>query len=81
MTPTNRHDKCLELILEHGADVNNVNKEGTPVFTVACELAAEYQKLCLELLKKGADPNCADEVKSRRERFDFCMKFLMYNFV
>ena len=52
MTPTHRHEKCLELILEGGANVNNVDKEGSPVFVVACDLADENEKLCLELLKE-----------------------------
>ena len=61
-TPTERHIKCVELALEHGANVNNVDKEGNPVFVIACDLAAENEKLCLELLKRGADSNVAQIV-------------------
>ena len=64
MTSTHRHDKCLELILDNGANVNNVDKEGNPVFVVACELSDQNEKLCLELLKRGAEPNSHQEVNN-----------------
>ena len=59
---TERHTKCLELALQHGANVNNIAKDGTPVFLLACETAVENESMCLTLLEKGADPNCKVEV-------------------
>ena len=60
--PTQRHSKCLEIALKHGADVNNKSKEGMPVFLFACESANENEEACLSLLKKGANPKLKHEV-------------------
>ncbi|XP_076442386.1 ankyrin repeat and EF-hand domain-containing protein 1-like isoform X2 [Babylonia areolata] len=62
---TERHAKCLELALQHGAMVNNTAKDGTPVFLLACETALENEEMCLTLLEKGADPNSKIEKSGR----------------
>jgi ankyrin repeat protein len=54
--------KCLELVLEHEADVNNKAKDGTPVFMLACETSNENEEMCLKLLEKGSDPLSKTEV-------------------
>ena len=64
IAPTHRHVKCAEMILANGADVNNCNATGLPVFLQACETAHENEQLCLMMLEKGADPNSKDEVNA-----------------
>lgn len=65
---TERHAKCLELALAQGANVNNIAKDGTPVFLLACETAVENELMCLTLLEKGANPNSKIEVKAERSK-------------
>ncbi len=57
IAPSQRHEKCVDLALQHGADVNDTSTDGDPVLVIACETAAENEHMCLALLKKGADPN------------------------
>ncbi|CAG5126592.1 unnamed protein product, partial [Candidula unifasciata] len=65
MTPTERHAICLDLVLANGADVNNVDHEGNHVFAVACDLAEDNERFCLQLLKHGAEPNCIQQKSGR----------------
>ncbi|XP_074648459.1 ankyrin repeat and EF-hand domain-containing protein 1-like isoform X2 [Tubulanus polymorphus] len=65
ISPTARHAKCLEIALENGADVNNRGKNGKPVFFTACETAVENEDVCVQLLIRGADPNCKHEATGR----------------
>ncbi|KAK7490166.1 hypothetical protein BaRGS_00018511 [Batillaria attramentaria] len=65
ISSTQRHAKCLELALTHGADVKNIAKDGSPVFYMACETATENEDMCLTLLEKGADPNCKVDKSNR----------------
>ena len=60
---TVRHQKCLEIALAHGADVNDISKEGIPVFLHACETAIQNEDMCLQMLQYGADPNSKNEVR------------------
>lgn len=62
MTPTEKHEKCAELAISSGADVNSRNKKGTPLLVSACEMAVELERFCLLLLDNGANPNNEDEV-------------------
>ena len=66
IAPTQRHARCAELILQHGAVVDNIDNNGTPVLVHACETANENELLCLMMLEKGADPNCKDVVSGSR---------------
>ena len=61
--PTNRHDRCMKLILNMGAGVNTKTKDGTPIFVEACKNATEYQAMCLMLLDEGVNPNSVEDVK------------------
>ena len=63
IAPTQRHQRCMEIALAFGADVNNKSKEGIPVFLKACETAAENEDMLVMMLKKGADPNSKHEVR------------------
>ncbi|KAK6183722.1 hypothetical protein SNE40_011147 [Patella caerulea] len=65
ISPTQRHAKCLELVVLNGGEVNNVSKDGVPVFVLACEAAVENQDMCEVLLQKGADPNKVCEKNGR----------------
>jgi ankyrin repeat protein len=60
--PTGRHDKCMQIVMSIGANVNNKTIDGLPIFVGACKEAQERQNLCLTLLEHGADPNAVDEV-------------------
>ena len=59
---TQRHQRCLDIALAHGAEVNNISNDGIPVFLQACETAKDNEEMCLMLLKKGSDPNSKNEV-------------------
>lgn len=59
---TKRHQRCLDIVLAHGANVNNTTDGGTPVLVMACEMAVENETMCLMLLEKGADPNARSSV-------------------
>lgn len=60
--PTQRHEKCLEIAVNHGAEVNNRAIDGTPLLVKACETAVENEDMCITLIKKGADPNAKHDV-------------------
>ena len=62
ISPTERHAKCFEIAVSNGAEVNNMSREGIPVFLSACETAMENEEMCKLLIQKGADPNCKQEV-------------------
>lgn len=62
ISPTERHAKCLEIAVEHGADPNNISMEGIPVLLYACETAIDNEEACIQLLQKGANPNGKQEV-------------------
>jgi hypothetical protein len=57
--------------LQHGAEVNNKNKAGKPVFFVACETAVDNEDVCVQLLEKGADPNLIQEVSKELDVYVF----------
>ncbi|XP_015338354.1 ankyrin repeat and EF-hand domain-containing protein 1 isoform X1 [Marmota marmota marmota] len=63
--PTKRHYRCALIALEHGADVNNINYEGKPVFLRACEEAHDIKDMCLTFLEKGANPNSINSSTGR----------------
>ncbi|KAK7103920.1 ankyrin repeat and EF-hand domain-containing protein 1-like isoform X2 [Littorina saxatilis] len=69
---TERHAKCLELALTNGANVNNVAKDGTPVFLLACETANENETMCMTLLEKGADPSSRVERTGKTALMSAC---------
>ena len=52
----------MQIVIAHGADVNNASKDTCPVFLAACEIASQAESSCLSLLGKGADPNSKNEV-------------------
>ncbi|MEE6518256.1 hypothetical protein FKM82_029130 [Ascaphus truei] len=57
ISPTKRHVRCLHIVLEWGADVNNCTTDGIPVLLKACEEAQKCTEMCLSLLERGANPN------------------------
>lgn len=64
LSPTKRHMRCLDLALDHMADVNNVSFVGKPVLLLACEQARDCESMCIALLQRGADPNATNQVTS-----------------
>lgn len=62
---TNRHKRCLDIVLSHGADVNNTAGTPNPVLVSACEEAGENEAMCLMLLEKGADANATNKISGR----------------
>lgn len=60
--PTNRHDKCMRIVLAMGAGTNNKTDNGTPIFVEACKVANERKEMCLMLLEEGSDPSLIEEV-------------------
>ncbi|NWR41379.1 ANKE1 protein, partial [Regulus satrapa] len=65
LSPTGRHSHCLQIALEHGADVNNCTTTGRSVLLQACEQAHEVKQICLIFLEKGADPHAKDPATGR----------------
>ncbi|XP_034288261.1 ankyrin repeat and EF-hand domain-containing protein 1 [Pantherophis guttatus] len=63
--PTKRHFRCVQMVLEFGADVNNCTFEGKPVFVQACEQAHEIKEICMTFLERGADPNATNPATGR----------------
>ncbi|XP_053236614.1 ankyrin repeat and EF-hand domain-containing protein 1 isoform X1 [Podarcis raffonei] len=63
--PTKRHFRCVQMVLEYGADVNNCTFEGKPVFVQACEQAHEIRDMCMTFLERGADPNATNPATGR----------------
>nr|XP_057932779.1 ankyrin repeat and EF-hand domain-containing protein 1a isoform X1 [Doryrhamphus excisus]XP_057932787.1 ankyrin repeat and EF-hand domain-containing protein 1a isoform X1 [Doryrhamphus excisus] len=59
--PTKRHIRCLQVVLDFQADVNNVSSQGTHVFQLMCQRAKECAPMCHMMLAKGANPNAADQ--------------------
>ena len=53
----------MQLVVDNGADVNNVAADSTPVFVAACDIGADTEHVCLKLLDMGADPNSKIEVR------------------
>ncbi|XP_053143466.1 ankyrin repeat and EF-hand domain-containing protein 1 [Hemicordylus capensis] len=63
--PTKRHYRCVQMVLEYGADVNNCTFDGKPVFVQACEQAHEIKEMCMSFLERGADPNARNPATGR----------------
>ncbi|XP_054847993.1 ankyrin repeat and EF-hand domain-containing protein 1 [Eublepharis macularius] len=63
--PTKRHFRCVQMVLEYGADVNNVTFDGKPVFLQACEQAHEIKDMCMNFLDRGANPNSVNLATGR----------------
>ncbi|KAM6980516.1 ankyrin repeat and EF-hand domain-containing protein 1 [Aplochiton taeniatus] len=65
ISPTKRHQRCLQVALKGKANVNNVSSSGKPVFLLACEHAQDCESMCLSILERGADPTATDEATGR----------------
>ncbi|XP_018590619.1 ankyrin repeat and EF-hand domain-containing protein 1 [Scleropages formosus] len=65
LSPTKRHQRCLQLALNGMADVNNVSLVGKPVFLQACEQAGDCESMCMSLLERGANPNATSQATGR----------------
>ena len=66
MAAFNHSFSLLDILLDHGANINDVNKNGTTVFMYAktrC-LNAKNFKILSYLLKNGADINARDNKRS-----------------
>lgn len=50
--------------------MNNVSREGIPVFMEACETAVDNEDTCIMLLEKGADPNSKQQVCLLNKKFN-----------
>lgn len=61
--PTKRHAQCGEIALQHGADVENKTRQGTPILMFACETAKDNEDFCMALLQSGANPLTVDKVR------------------
>ncbi|KAM4693676.1 LOW QUALITY PROTEIN: ankyrin repeat and EF-hand domain-containing protein 1 [Discoglossus pictus] len=64
ISPTKRHLRCLDIVLEYGADVNNALR-WNPVLLAACERAQECKEMCLKLLQRGANPSALNTETGR----------------
>ncbi|XP_052009395.1 ankyrin repeat and EF-hand domain-containing protein 1 [Xyrauchen texanus] len=62
ISPSKGHARCLQMVLNSNANVNNVSKSTKPVLVFACENAKDCGDLCMRILERGADPNVVDEV-------------------
>ncbi|XP_072546322.1 ankyrin repeat and EF-hand domain-containing protein 1 [Salminus brasiliensis] len=65
ISPTKRHAHCLQVALNHKANVNNISSAGQPVFLLACEHADKCESMCLSILEMGADPNATHQATGR----------------
>ncbi|NXF06617.1 ANKE1 protein, partial [Smithornis capensis] len=65
LLPTRRHYHCMQIALEHGADVNNCTTEGRSVLLYACEQAHDVKEMCLAFLERGANPHTKDPATGR----------------
>ncbi|XP_022108549.1 ankyrin repeat and EF-hand domain-containing protein 1-like isoform X2 [Acanthaster planci] len=63
--PTSRHAKCTQIVLECGAECNNVANDGMPLLVLACMESVENEKICLQFLENAADPNSAQPSTSK----------------
>ncbi|NXG58044.1 ANKE1 protein, partial [Hemiprocne comata] len=63
--PTRRHYHCTQIALDYGADVDNCTTEGKPLFLQACEQAHDIQKICLNFLERGVNPNARNPATGR----------------
>ncbi|KAM6280964.1 ankyrin repeat and EF-hand domain-containing protein 1 [Porphyrio hochstetteri] len=63
--PTKRHYHCMQIALDHGADVNNCTTDGKPVFLQLCEEAHDIKEMCLNFLERGANPNARHPATGR----------------
>ncbi|KAK1793099.1 hypothetical protein P4O66_011502 [Electrophorus voltai] len=61
ISPSKRHMRCLQVVLNSKANVNNVSNAGKPVFLMACERATDCENICMSILERGADPNAMDQ--------------------
>ncbi|XP_078140764.1 ankyrin repeat and EF-hand domain-containing protein 1 [Centroberyx gerrardi] len=73
VSPSEPHMRCLELLLNSNADVNNVSGAGTPVLLSACRIAQRRVGLALRLLERGANPNAVQKVTGRTALMEACM--------
>ncbi|NXT83680.1 ANKE1 protein, partial [Zapornia atra] len=65
ISPTKRHYHCMQIALDHGADVNSCTTAGKPVFLQLCEDAHDMQEICLNFLERGANPNAREPATGR----------------
>ena len=48
--------------MSKGADPNNTVDSDEPTLVAACQGGPENEDICLELIKRGADPNSQNKV-------------------
>ncbi|NWI91005.1 ANKE1 protein, partial [Pitta sordida] len=65
ISPTRRHYQCMQIALEHGADVNSCTTDGRSVLLCACEQARDVKEMCLIFLERGANPHAKDPATGR----------------
>ncbi|XP_046712049.1 ankyrin repeat and EF-hand domain-containing protein 1-like isoform X2 [Silurus meridionalis] len=65
ISPTKTHKQIWEIVLNNNINVNNIAYSGRSAFMFACEHGKDCEKLCLQLLERGADPNVADPLSGR----------------
>ncbi|XP_076801547.1 ankyrin repeat and EF-hand domain-containing protein 1-like isoform X1 [Clavelina lepadiformis] len=69
---TKRHRRCLDIVLAHGADVNNTAESAKPVLVTACEQSLENETMCLMLLEKGAKADAVNKITGRSALSEAC---------
>lgn len=62
ISPTKRHKKCLDIVLAHSVNLENVTENGDSALSMACANAEENEEMCLMLLEKGINPNAVNKV-------------------
>ncbi|KAG8443867.1 hypothetical protein GDO86_009164, partial [Hymenochirus boettgeri] len=65
ISATKRHYRCLQIALDHGANVNNCSNDGVPILLAACEQAGDCKEMCMKLLALGANPNAVNPKTGR----------------
>ena len=59
---TQRHQRCLDVVMSNGAEANNTLESENPTLVAACTSANENEGVCLALIEQGADPNATNKV-------------------
>nr|XP_032819524.1 ankyrin repeat and EF-hand domain-containing protein 1 isoform X1 [Petromyzon marinus] len=65
LQPSQRHERCMRLVLRGNADVNVVSRPGTHALFLAAQLSAISPNMSLQLLEHGANANASDSATGR----------------
>ncbi|CAF2773868.1 unnamed protein product [Rotaria sp. Silwood2] len=70
---TERHQTCLKILLEMGANVNNRTHNGVPNLVYICNDSIESEDFCMALIRAGADVQLIDEKTQRTALHNACL--------